>query len=78
MSTESLYAITINGTMLYVKENLSEQECVAIELIAQQFQCPNKNSAACKVICKEFIKAVKTSLNISLVHIPLQYVFRIG
>lgn len=74
---ESFYAVAINGTMLYVKGNLSEQECRAVETFAKQFQHTNGNPVDCELVCQAFIKAVKTSLQISLVQVPLQYVFRI-
>ena len=74
---ESLYAVAINGTMLYVKGDLSEQECITVETIAKQFQQANGNPIDCEAVCQAFVKAVKTSLQISLVRVPLQHVFRI-
>ena len=72
---ESLYAVSIKGTMLYVKGNLSEQECIAVETIAKHFQSTNKDSV--DVVFQAFIKAVETSLHISLVQVPIKWVFRI-
>ena len=74
---ESLYAVSINGTMLYVKGNLSEQECIAVETIAKRFQSTNGNPVDCEVVCQTFIKVVETSLHISVVRVPLKCVFRI-
>lgn len=74
---ESLYAVSINGTMLYVKGDLSEQECIAVETIARHFRSKNGNLVDNEAVCKAFIKEVGTSLHISLVQVPLKYVFRI-
>lgn len=74
---ESLYAVFINGTMLYIKGNLSEQECIVVETIAKQFQRTNKDTVSCEAECQSFIKAVNASLHISLVQVPIKYVFRI-
>jgi len=74
---ESLYAVSISGTMLYVKGNLSDQECTDVETIAKYFQSSNGKSVDCEVICQAFIKAVEESLQISLIQVPLKYVFRI-
>lgn len=74
---KSLYAVAINGTMLYVKGDLSDQDCLAIETIAKKFEYTNETTIDCKILCQAFIEKVKTTLNISLVEVPLQYVFRI-
>lgn len=74
---ESIYALSIKGTMLYVKGNLSEQECIAVEKIAKHFQSTNKDSVDYEAICQSFIDSVETSLNISLVQVPVKWVFRI-
>lgn len=74
---EFLYAVAINGTMLYVKGDLSEQECIAVEIIAKQFQHTSGNPIDCEGVCQAFLEAVKASLQISLVQVPLQNVFRI-
>ena len=70
---KSLYAVFINGTMLYVQGELSEQECVAIEAFAKHFQFANKSSSDCEAICQDFIKAVETSFHILLVQTPLRF-----
>jgi len=74
---ESLYAVSINGTMLYVKGNLSEQECIAVETLAKHFHSTDGNHIDCNIICQAFIKEVENSLNILLVRVPIKYVFRI-
>lgn len=74
---ESLYAVVINGTMLYVQGDLTEQEYKSIETIAKQFQYTNGNPLDCEAICQAFIEAVSTSLKVTLVQVPLQYVFRL-
>jgi len=74
---ESLYAVSIKGTMLYVKGNLSEQECIAVDAIAKSFQITNVKPEDCEVVCQDFIKVVEMTLHISLVRVPVKYVFRI-
>lgn len=74
---ESLYAVSISGTMLYVKGSLSEEECIAVEKIAAHTQNISDNPAEFEVIYQAFIDAVETSLHISLVRVPLKCVFRI-
>lgn len=74
---ESIFAVSIKGTMLYVKGNLSKQECIAVETIAKHFQSTNKDPVDYEAVCQSFIDAVETSLHISLVQIPVKWVFRI-
>ena len=59
---------------MYIKGSLSEKDCAAIKLFAEKFQCIQ---ADCENICQNFIDAVKQSLNIDLVLVPLKCVFRI-
>ena len=74
---ESLYAVSIKGTMLYVKGSLSEQECIAVETFAKNFQSTNKDHVGYEAVCQSFINAVETSLHIPLVQVPIKWVFRI-
>lgn len=74
---ESIYAVSIKGMMLYVKGNLSKQECIAVETIAKHFQSKNKDPVEYEAICQSFIDVVEMSLHISLVQIPIKWVFRI-
>jgi len=74
---ESLYALTINGSMLYIKGNLSEQDCKNIDIIAKHFLTTNNSLTSQEEICQSFIKKVHQSLNISLVEVSLNYIFRI-
>ena len=73
----SLYALSINGTMLYVIGNLSEQNCIDIDIIAENFQTPIQTPIDYDGICQTFISMVQETLHISLTQIPLKNVFRI-
>lgn len=73
----SLYAVSINGTMLYVTGNLSEQNCIDIDIIAENFQTPIHTPIDYDGICQTFISMVQDTLHISLTQIPLKKVFRI-
>lgn len=73
----SLYALSINGTMLYVIGDLSEQNCIDIDIIAKSFQTPIQPPIDYDGICQTFIRMVQETLHISLTQIPLKNVFRI-
>ena len=74
---ESLHAVIINGTTLYIKGTLSEHECEAVDAIARHFKNTEIEQTDIEAIYQSFIKAVKTSLNISFIQVPVKYVFRI-
>lgn len=74
---ESLYAISISGMTIYVKGSLSKDECITIESIAKKFLDTLDVTMDGNDICQAFIKKVNASLHISLVHMPVKYVFRI-
>lgn len=73
----SLYALSINGTMLYVIGNLSKQNCIDIDIIAKNFHPPTQPPIDYDEICQTFISMVHETLTISLTQIPLKNVFRI-
>lgn len=73
----SLYALSVNGTMLYIIGNLSEQNCIDIDIIAESFQATVQNPIDYDEICQTFISMVRETLNISLTQIPLKNIFRI-
>lgn len=70
-----LYAISIKGTMLYARGNLSKNECLNVELMAKQFRYPD--SLDSKYVCQKFLDTVKNALNISLIQVSLKHIFRI-
>jgi len=51
---ESLYALSVNGSMLYICGNLSDIECAKAEAIAEHIHCTNKEDAEsiCRVASK--------------------------
>jgi|GEM_PF-5423157 len=74
---QSLYAVSIMGTMLYVEGNLSEEECSNIEKLTKKIQIEHEDLMNYKKACDIFTEAVKSTFNISLIQVPLKYVFRI-
>lgn len=74
---DSLYAITIDGTMFYITGDLSEQECLEIEKMAKQFCGIFQKKVSSELLCHAFINKVQNSLHIKLSYIPLKYIFRI-
>lgn len=74
---DSLYALTINGNMLFLNGNLSEKDYLEIDRIAKQFQANSGNSKNYKDTVQDFITTIQQTLNVTLSEIPLKYVFRI-
>lgn len=72
---ETLYALSINGSMLYIYGNLSDKECAKVDAIAEQMH--RLGSEDTEDICQSFIDSVFTSQGIKLVQVPLKHVFRI-
>lgn len=77
---ESLYALSINGAMLYMSGNLSDQECSIVEDIAthMQFKKNNEYDNELEIICQALIDTVSSLHNIDLKQLPVKCVFRIN
>ena len=73
---ESLYALTVDGTTVYYKGDISQQRICDIEHISQQIRHDNPNENLTE-ICSIFVSRVQNDLGIQLIPVPISYMFRI-
>jgi len=74
----SLYAVTINGRMLYLMGHIPDKKYILVEEIARSFSNEMRNPKDADTILQAFVEAVRISLDVHLRKVPIDYVFRIN
>lgn len=74
----SLYAVSIRGTMFFVEGHLSEAECFQLDQLANQLVTNGLPQIEPTIQHERFLLLAKRTLNINLTPMPLKYIFRLS
>ena len=71
----NLYALSLNGNMLFFCGKIDEDAYTKIDSLIRKLDI-EPTDYDCEKFCKTFTSLVKSKLNFDLKHLKIEYVFR--